>query len=170
MGRVIVRRAWSSFAGPHKHISFSRIFPDPHGLGAGRLHGPFGWGRTAATNVGVSVSVNQPGFYGRVDIGDTQPVLVYPQPVIIRQQPYGMQQRPIYLRVPPGHAKHWARYCNHYNACGQPVYFVRDMPPQGGRHDDRRPGGGWDDDRHGRGHERDDDHGHGHGHGHGGRH
>ena len=59
----------------------------------------------AATNVGVSVSVNQPGFYGRVDIGDTQPVLVYPQPVIIRQQPYGMQQRPIYLRVPPGHSK-----------------------------------------------------------------
>ena len=124
----------------------------------------------AATNVGVSVSVNQPGFYGRVDIGDTQPVLVYPQPVIIRQQPYGMQQRPIYLRVPPGHSKNWARYCNHYNACGQPVYFVRDMPPQGGRHDDRRPGGGWDDDRHGRGHERDDDHGRRRGHGHGGRH
>ena len=30
-----------------------------------------------AADVGVSISVNQPGFYGRVDIGDQRPVLIY---------------------------------------------------------------------------------------------
>ena len=29
-----------------------------------------------AADVGVSISVNQPGFYGRVDIGDQRPVLI----------------------------------------------------------------------------------------------
>jgi len=33
---------------------------------------------------------------------------------------------PIYLHVPPGHARHWARHCAQYNACGRPVYFVQD--------------------------------------------
>jgi hypothetical protein len=28
--------------------------------------------------------------------------------------------------VPPGHEKHWRKYCSQYDACGQPVYFVRD--------------------------------------------
>ncbi|HMM51844.1 MAG: hypothetical protein LC136_03255 [Burkholderiales bacterium] len=80
-----------------------------------------------AADVGVSVSVGQPGFYGRIDIGQfPHPVLVYPEPVIIRQAPYGVVRQPIYLRVPPGHAKDWRRYCHHYGACGQPVYFVQD--------------------------------------------
>lgn len=82
-----------------------------------------------AADVGVSVSVSQPGFYGRVDIGNTQPVLVYPQPVVITPGPYARQQRPIYMRVPPGHAKDWARYCGRYQACGQPVYFIQDGGP-----------------------------------------
>ncbi len=39
----------------------------------------------AATDVGVSISVGQPGFYGRIDIGNAPPpVLVYPQPVVIQ--------------------------------------------------------------------------------------
>jgi hypothetical protein len=78
----------------------------------------------AATDVGVSISVNQPGFYGRVDIGDQRPVLIYPQPVVIHQSPYSVHQRPIYMRVPPGHYKRWSRYCAQYRACNQPVYFV----------------------------------------------
>ena len=77
-----------------------------------------------ATEVGVSISVQQPGFYGRVDIGDQRPVLVYPQPVIIHPGPYSQHQRPIYMRVPPGHYKQWARYCSQYEACNQPVYFL----------------------------------------------
>jgi len=82
----------------------------------------------AATDVGVSVSVGQPGFYGRIDIGTfPQPALVYPQPVVIAPPAVGVPvPRPIYLHVPPGHAKDWRKHCARYNACGQPVYFVQD--------------------------------------------
>jgi len=81
-----------------------------------------------AQNVGVSVHVNQPGLYGRIDIGNvpTPPVLVYQQPVVIVQSPVAVHQRPIYLHVPPGHEKNWNKHCGRYNACGQPVYFVRE--------------------------------------------
>jgi hypothetical protein len=37
-----------------------------------------------------------------------------------------MHRPPIYLRVPPGHAKHWSKHCHEYNACGERVYFVQD--------------------------------------------
>jgi len=80
-----------------------------------------------AADVGVSVSIGQPGFYGRIDIGNRPPpVLVYPQPVVIQQPVYGVVQRPIYLRVPPGHERNWGKHCARYAACGQPVYFVQD--------------------------------------------
>ena len=78
-----------------------------------------------ATDVGVSVSVGQPGFYGRIDIGDfPQPRLIYRQPVVI--QPVAVVPQPIYLHVPPGHAKKWRKHCHKYNACNQSVYFVRE--------------------------------------------
>jgi len=120
----------------------------------------------AATNVGVSVSINQPGFYGRVDLGDQPaPAVIYPQPVIIDRGPVAVYQRPIYMRVPPGHYKNWGRYCHHYNACGQPVYFVnpdRGPGPRMDRRDDRRDD--WrDDHRHGDD-RRGPDRGHGRGH------
>ena len=81
-----------------------------------------------AADVGVSVSVGQPGFYGRIDIGDypyPQPVLIYPEPIVI-QRPIGVVYEPLYLHVPPGQAKKWGHYCGNYNACGRPVYFVQD--------------------------------------------
>jgi hypothetical protein len=79
------------------------------------------------TSVGVSIGINQPGVYGRIDIGNfPQPRVVYPQPVVIVQSPVAMHQRPIYLYVPPGHQKNWAKHCGRYNACGQPVYFVQE--------------------------------------------
>ena len=83
---------------------------------------------SAQTNVGVSVSVNQPGLYGRIDIGNVPqpPVFIYQQPVVIVPTKVAVQQRPIYLHVPPGHEKHWDKHCAKYNACGQPVYFVRE--------------------------------------------
>lgn len=123
-----------------------------------------------STNVGVSVNVSQPGFYGRIDIGDQQPTLIYPQPIIIQQQPVAVHQRPIYMRVPPGHSRDWARYCGQYRACGQPVYFVRDDGYRG--RDDRRDWDRRDHDRHDRDdrYDRDDgdgDRGHGRGRGHG---
>lgn len=128
----------------------------------------------AAAQVGVSVNIGQPGFYGQINIGDfPQPQVLYSQPVIIDHVPesYGP---PMYLRVPPGHAKHWAKHCAEYNACGHQVYFVRDdwynrvvVPryrgggDQGDWHGDHGDHGG-----HGHGHGHDGDHGHGHGHDH----
>ena len=81
-----------------------------------------------AADVGVSVTVGQPGFYGRIDIGSyPQPRLVYAEPVIIQQPRVGYPApRPMYLYVPPGHAKDWRKHCGKYNACGQPVYFVQE--------------------------------------------
>ncbi|MBO3705264.1 MAG: hypothetical protein J5X21_02505 [Candidatus Accumulibacter sp.] len=77
-----------------------------------------------AAEVGVSVSVGQPGFHGHVDIaGYPPPRLIYRQPVVIERVP--VVRPPIYLNVPPGHAKHWRRYCGAYEACGERVYFVR---------------------------------------------
>ena len=79
-----------------------------------------------AADVGVSVSIGQPGFFGRIDIGNApQPQLIYPAPVIIQQVPVGVVRQPIYLSVPPGHEKKWSKHCRKYNACGQPVYFVQ---------------------------------------------
>lgn len=74
----------------------------------------------------VTVSIGQPGFYGRIDVGDyPAPQLIYAQPVIIERARY-VQARPIYLRVPPGHARNWGKHCRRYNACNQEVYFVQD--------------------------------------------
>jgi hypothetical protein len=109
-----------------------------------------------AADVGVSVSVNQPGVYGRIDIGHAPvpPVVVYRQPMIIAPAPVAVQAPPpIYLHVPPGHSRNWRKYCGRYNACGQSVYFVREDWYQRHYH----PG----DDHHGNGH-----HGHGRHHGH----
>ena len=78
-----------------------------------------------AADVGVSVSIGQPGFYGRLDIGGyPQPQVIYRQPIMVERVP--MDREPVYLRVPPGHAKHWSKHCREYNACGERVYFVRD--------------------------------------------
>ncbi len=80
-----------------------------------------------AADVGVSISVGQPGFYGRIDIGDypyPAPRVIYRQPRIIEH--VYIEREPIYLRVPPGHAKNWRKHCHKYNACGERVYFVQD--------------------------------------------
>lgn len=73
----------------------------------------------------VSVSIGQPGFYGRLDIGGfPPPPLLFPQPIMV--QPVPMGRPPLYLRVPPGHARHWSKHCHKYHACGERVYFVQD--------------------------------------------
>ena len=75
----------------------------------------------------VSVTVGQPGFYGRIDIGRAPPPqLIFPQPVIIRHVHVVQPVQPIYLRVPPGHEKKWSKHCRKYDACSSPVYFVKD--------------------------------------------
>jgi len=127
----------------------------------------------AQPSVGVSIGINQPGVYGRINIGDVPPpALVLPQPVVIAPPRYAVQRAPIYLYVPPAHQRDWRRYCGRYSACGQPVYFVRD---EWVRERYTREHPGWDRGRH-RGWERHDDrgpdrwhggHGNGHDRGHG---
>ncbi len=88
----------------------------------------------ANVNVGVSVAGEiSPGVYGRVDIGNTPPPLVYSQPVVIMKQPR-VNTAPLYLHVPPGHAKNWGKHCHKYNACSQPVYFVKSAEYESGHH------------------------------------
>lgn len=139
-----------------------------------------------ATDVGVSISIGQPGFYGRIDLGDFPPPrVIYRQPVIVER--IQVERPPIYLRVPPGHAKNWKKHCYSYHACDERVFFVRDdwytheyVPRYRERHEyreDRRDD--WRGERQdGRGNERRDerrddhrgdqrDHGEGHGHGRG---
>lgn len=75
-----------------------------------------------AADVGISVSIGQPGFYGRLDIGGyPPPQVIYRRPILVER---AVERPPIYLRVPPGHAKHWSKHCGEYNACGERVYFV----------------------------------------------
>ncbi|MFH1658749.1 MAG: hypothetical protein ABIG35_05490 [Pseudomonadota bacterium] len=132
----------------------------------------------------VSVSIGQPGFYGRLDIGGfPPPPLLFPEPRMIQRVPVG--RPPLYLRVPPGHARDWRRHCHRYGACGERVYFVQDnwyrheyAPRYQERHIHRDHGrdGYRDDYRHherrdhrddhrgdDRGRGRGDDHGRGHG-------
>lgn len=115
-----------------------------------------------AADVGVSVSIGEPGFYGRIDIGNfPQPQVVNVQPVIVQRPVHYVEQAPIYLRVPPGHIKHWSKHCAEYNACNQRVHFVQEkwyvneyVPRYAEQHG------------HGKDHgDHDDDHGHGKGHG-----
>lgn len=133
-----------------------------------------------AADIGLSISIGQPGFYGQLDLGGyPRPALLYPQPILIERNAYN--RPPIYLRVPPGHAKHWDRHCHEYRACGERVYFVRDdwyereyVPRYQDRHgyrEERRDD--WRNERGGDRRERrdddwrDEDRGRGHGHGHG---
>ena len=81
----------------------------------------------SAADVGVSISIGQPGFYGQIEIGNApQPAVIYAQPVVIQRVQVAQPVQPIYLRVPPGHAKNWKKHCKKYDACAWPVYFVKD--------------------------------------------
>jgi len=79
----------------------------------------------AQPSVGLSIGINQPGIYGQINIGNLPaPALVAPQPVIIA--PGAVSAPPAYLYVPVAEQHNWRRYCRKYNACGRPVYFVRE--------------------------------------------
>jgi hypothetical protein len=107
-----------------------------------------------ASDVSASIGISQPGFYGQINIGDfPRPAVIYAEPVWVQRPPKVVRVQPVYLRVPPGHEKHWSKHCAQYGACGRPVYFVREdwyqheYVPYYRDHDD----------------DRDDDHGHGKG-------
>jgi len=128
------------------------------------------FGSAQAANIGVSISIGQPGFYGQIDLGNAPPPqLVYSQPVMV--EPMAVVGPPLYLVVPPGHQRNWSRYCREYGACGRQVYFVtqdwydRVYVPHYREH---YYGGGWHDGRrfdHDHDEYRDRDHGEGRGNG-----
>lgn len=79
-----------------------------------------------AADIGVSINIGDPNFYGSIDIGNyPRPQLLAPQPVII-QPSVGISVAPLYLHVPDDHYRNWRRYCGVYQACNRPVYFVHD--------------------------------------------
>jgi hypothetical protein len=97
-------------------------------------------GPVAAARAQVSVGVNVPGLYGRVDVGGypTPPPVLYRQPVYVDRGP--TPGEPLYLHVPPGQERHWRDHCREYDACGRPVYFVqhdwyRNVYARRGEHD-----------------------------------
>jgi hypothetical protein len=80
---------------------------------------------TPIINLSIGGEIS-PGVYGQVQFGNgPPPPLLYAKPTIISRQPPNAVLEPLYLHVPPGHAKHWAKHCREYNACGRPVYFVK---------------------------------------------
>jgi hypothetical protein len=108
---------------------------------------------TPIINLSVGGEIS-PGVYGQVQFGNgPPPPVVYAQPTIIAPQPPGVVVRPLYLHVPPGHAKNWAKHCREYNACGRPVYFVKSAEYEPGyraRKDMRHRNEGRRDERRGR--------------------
>ena len=116
----------------------------------------------AFAQVGVSVNIGEPGFYGQIELGNNYPPpqVVYQQPVVVEQVPESLGL-PIYLRVPPGYARDWRHHCAEYRACGHRVYFVRDS----WYNNEYAPR--YHRDHYGPGPEHRDDHGWDHGHDHG---
>jgi hypothetical protein len=79
-----------------------------------------------ADDVSVSIGINRPGFFGEINIGSApRPQVIYARPVVIERM-VEVDSPPLYLRVPPGHEKHWSRHCAEYHACGRRVYFVQE--------------------------------------------
>ena len=80
-----------------------------------------------AADVGVSITLGEPGFYGQIDLGNYgRPPVIYSRPMTITRARYGAPGEVLYLRVPSAQSRDWKRYCGRYDACGRPVYFVRD--------------------------------------------
>ena len=67
----------------------------------------------------IQVNMNA-GRFPTPEVMVAQPVWVQ-RPHVVVAQP-----QPVYLWVPPGHQKNWSKHCSRYNACGVPVYFVKD--------------------------------------------
>jgi hypothetical protein len=61
-----------------------------------------------AGDVGVSISIGQPGFYGQLDIGNyDRPPVVYGRPVLVERRYWN--PAPAYVRVPPYQHSNWHR-------------------------------------------------------------
>jgi hypothetical protein len=92
-----------------------------------------------------------PGVYGRVDVANKPlPALVFEQPMFVERPDTAGRVEPLYLHVPPEHAKNWKKYCDKYQACDHPVYFVKSAeyepgyePPKPDKPAKRKYRSGW---------------------------
>ncbi len=76
----------------------------------------------AQVSIGAPIA---PGIYGRVDIGNGYyPQLYADTPFIVND--YYRNRAPVYMYVPDNHRRAWRNYCDRYDACDRPVYFVRE--------------------------------------------
>jgi len=83
--------------------------------------------RSRAPTSACPIGIDEPGVYGRVDLGNAAPPpVVHPRPVVIAPAPYAVRRAPICLYVAAEQQSHWRHCCARYDACGQPVYFVSD--------------------------------------------
>ena len=122
--------------------------------------------------VGVSINIGEPGFYGQIELGNRPPpAVVYAAPVVVEPAPE--YYPPVYLRVPEEHHRNWHKYCHQYNACNRQVYFVSEDWYNNAyaheRHHDRdRDEREYEEHEHHHDRDRDDrdDHDHEHGHEH----
>ena len=122
---------------------------------------PLAHGQSVSVSATISGQV-VPGVYGQLVLGNQPPPpVVYAQPVIAEPPAVvtAVPVAPIYLHVPPGHAKDWARHCHEYHACNRPVYFVKSAEYEPGYRPDHRHDHGRHEDDHGD-HDRDHEHGH----------
>ena len=105
---------------------------------------------SATEPLNFAVGIHQPDVYGLIQIGaGAPPALVFTQPLLVQSTPLALQRQPIYLYVPAQHQQHWPQYCQRYQACAQPVYFVHEHwvqeryrqthPHWHGRHGGHRP-------------------------------
>lgn len=103
-----------------------------------------------AADVGLSISLGEPGFYGQIDVGSAdRPRLINSRPVVVQNRYRNLA--PVYLRVPVAQQRNWKRYCDRYSACMRPVYFVRDdwyQKDYAPRYRQQHGNGNWHDDHH----------------------
>lgn len=68
----------------------------------------------------------RPGVYGRIEVRNAPPPpLLSSRPVVASSELGPPRLEPVYLYVPAGQVRRWSRYCDRYDACERPVYFVR---------------------------------------------
>ena len=68
----------------------------------------------------------RPGVYGRIAVrGAAPPPVIFAQPVVAQREPGATPAQPAYLYVPSGQVRKWAQHCAKWQACSEPVLFVR---------------------------------------------
>lgn len=68
----------------------------------------------------------RPGVYGLIEVRNAPPPpLLSSRPVVASSELGPPRLAPVYLYVPAGQVRRWSRYCDRYDACERPVYFVR---------------------------------------------